>query len=437
MRPSLRVSLALCAGIIIGISVSLSHGVFADKTDQANSLPVSELQNFVTVLNRVRQDYVTPVTDKQLINDALHGMLSGLDPHSSYLDRQEYRDMQAMTSGKFGGLGIVVTAAQGAIRVISPIDGTPAAKAGIKPGDLIVEINGIAVSGMSLTEAVNKMRGNPGTKITLTIIRKGAPKPIKIALTREIIHVKSVHSKMLEPGFGYVRISEFSEDTGDELIKQVKKLERDSHDHLKGLVLDLRNNPGGVVTAAVQVVNAFVSKGKILSIRGRDPSSNHTWRAKHGDLLHGAPMVVLVNGGSASAAEIVSGALKDDHRALIVGTRTFGKGSVQTIMPMSNGTALRLTTARYYTPSGHSIQGEGILPDIEVKPGRVVESPNEITIHESDLSGHLTNPTLKSFKKEEKRAEKVDVTEQKLAHHDFQLYEGLQILKSLAISRYH
>lgn len=340
-----------------------------------------------------------------------------------------------MTSGKFGGLGIVVTAGHGAIRVISPIDGTPAAKAGIKPGDLIVEINGIAVSGMSLTEAVNKMRGKPGTKITLTIIRKGKPKPLKVTLTREIIHVQSVHSKMLEPGYGYVRISEFSEDTGDELIKQVKKLEQDSGGHLKGLVLDLRNNPGGVVTAAVQVVNAFVSKGKIVSIRGRDPSSNHTWWAKPGDLLHGAPMVVLVNGGSASAAEIVSGALKDDHRALIVGTRTFGKGSVQTIMPMSNGTALRLTTARYYTPNGHSIQGEGILPDIEVKPGKLVENANEITIHESDLSGHLKNPTLKSFEKQESQAKKIDSIEKKLASRDFQLYEGLQILKSLAITK--
>ena len=441
MRPSLRVPLALCAGLVIGLSVALTHGVFADKQPQqtdADALPLSELQNFVEILNRVKADYVEPVSDKKLLDKALHGMLAGLDPHSSYLDKDEFKDMNAVTSGKFGGLGIEVQAQDGVVRVVAPIDDTPAAKAGIKAGDLIVKIDDTAVSGMSLTDAVDKMRGDPGTKITLTIIRKNAPKPVVVTLTREVIHVKSVRSKMLEPGYGYVRISQFSSDTGDSLVEQVKKLQKDAKGKLKGLVLDLRNNPGGVLTAAVQVSDAFINKGPIVSIRGRDADSNHEWDASPGDLLHGAPMVVLVNGGSASASEIVSGALKDDHRALILGTRTFGKGSVQTIMPLSDGTAIRLTTARYYTPSGHSIQGEGILPDIQVEPAKITADDNSgLTIHESDLSGSLNNPDIKAFGGKETQAQKTDEAEKKLASDDYQLFQSLTILKGLAIASAH
>ncbi len=439
MRPSLRVPLALCAGLVIGVSVALTHGVFADKqAPQVDTLPLSQLQNFVAILNRVKSDYVEPVSDKKLLDAALHGMLSGLDPHSSYLDQDEYKDMNAVTSGKFGGLGIEVTAQHGVVRVVSPIDDTPADRAGIKTGDLIVKINDTAVSGMSLTDAVDKMRGAPGTKITLTIIRKNAPKPIVVTITREIIHVKSVRSKMLEPGYGYVRISQFSSDTGDALVKQIKALQKDDGGKLKGLVLDLRNNPGGVLTAAVQVSDAFISKGPIVSIRGRDADSNHVWNATAGDLLNGAPMVALVNGGSASASEIVSGALKDDHRALIVGTRTFGKGSVQTIMPLSNGTAIRVTTARYYTPSGHSIQGEGILPDIQVEPAKLSGGDDSgLSIHESDLSDHLDNPDLKAFGGKQTAAQKTDAIEKKLADDDYQLYQSLTLLKGLAIVGRH
>lgn len=436
MRPSLRVPLALCAGLVIGLSAALTFGVFADNHDQkTDALPLSQLQNFVAILNRVKADYVEPVSDKKLLDAALHGMLSGLDPHSSYLDPDEYKNMKAMTSGKFGGLGIEVTAQDGVIRVVSPIDDTPAAKAGIKAGDLIVKINNTAVSGLDLTDAVDKMRGDPGTKITLTIIRKNAPKPIVVTLTREIIHVTSVRSRMLEPGYGYVRISQFSSDTGDALVAQVKKLQKDAGGKLKGLVLDLRNNPGGVLTAAVQVADAFINKGPIVSIRGRDPDSNHVWYATPGDLLNGAPMVVLVNSGSASASEIVAGALKDDHRALILGTRTFGKGSVQTIMPLANGAALRLTTARYYTPSGRSIQGEGILPDIQIQPAKLSDDGSGgLTIHESELTDHLDNPDLKAFDNKKTQAQKTDAMEKKLASDDYQLYQSLTILKGLAIA---
>ncbi|HEU0198613.1 MAG TPA: S41 family peptidase [Nevskiaceae bacterium] len=435
MRASLRVPVALGVGVIIGVGVSLGHVVFADHPAAASSsaLPVDDLQNFVVVMDRVRRDYVTPVSDKKLLNLALHGMLSGLDPHSSYMDAQEYKDMNAMTSGKFGGLGIEVTSGDGVIRVVSPIDDTPAAKAGIKPGDLIVKINDTAVSGLSLTDAVNIMRGKPGTKITLTIIRKDAPKPIVVTITREIIHVKSVRSKMLEPGYGYLRISQFSANTGDAVRQNVKDLEKQAGGHLKGLILDLRNNPGGVLTAAVTVANTFLDHGDIVSIRGRDPDSNHVWKAQPGQKLYGGPMVVLVNGGSASAAEIVTGALKDDRRAVVVGSRTFGKGSVQTIMPMANGTALRLTTARYYTPNGQSIQGEGILPNVEFQPVKVdVSDQAGLTIHESDLTGHLTNPELKEFDVKQSDAQKVDAAEHKLASKDYELYQALTILKGVA-----
>lgn len=438
MRASLRVPVALGVGVVIGIGVSIGHAVFADRTDApaadaTSALPVGDLQNFVMVMERVRRDYVEPVSDQKLLDLALRGMLSGLDPHSSYMDKNEFKDMDAMTSGEFGGLGIEVTSDSGVVRVVSPIDDTPAAKAGVKAGDLIVKIDGTAVTGMSLADAVHKMRGKPGTKIVLTIIRKDSPKPLEVSLTREIIHVKSVRSKMLEPGYGYVRISQFSASTGDSLRKQLQELMQEKQGATKGIILDLRNNPGGVLTAAVKVVNAFVDSGDIVSIRGRDKSSNHVWKAQSGEQVYAGPLVVLVNGGSASASEIVAGALKDDRRAVLVGTRTFGKGSVQTIMPMSNGTALRLTTARYYTPSGRSIQGEGILPDIELRPIKVdAQDDKGLTIHESDLTGHLENSTSAEFKAQEDAAKKIDEAEQKLAKEDYDLYQGLMILKGLA-----
>ncbi|TAM11838.1 MAG: S41 family peptidase [Nevskiaceae bacterium] len=438
MRASLRVPVALSVGVVIGIGVSLGHAVFADRSDvpvadAAHTLPVADLQNFVLVMERVRRDYVEPVSDQKLLDLALRGMLSGLDPHSSYMDKDEFKDMDAMTSGEFGGLGIEVTSDSGVVRVVSPIDDTPAAKAGMKAGDLIVKIDGTAVTGMSLADAVHKMRGKPGTKIVLTVIRKDTPKPLEVTLTREVIHVKSVRSKMLEPGYGYLRISQFSASTGDSLRKQLQELMKEKDGATKGLVLDLRNNPGGVLTAAVKVVNAFVDSGDIVSIRGRDKSSNHVWKAEAGKQIYTGPMVVLVNGGSASASEIVAGALKDDRRAVLVGTRTFGKGSVQTIMPMSNGTALRLTTARYYTPSGRSIQGEGILPDIELRPIKVdAQDGKGLTIHESDLTGHLENSTSTEFKAQEEAAKKIDEAERKIAKEDYDLYQGLMILKGLA-----
>ncbi|MGH8538933.1 MAG: S41 family peptidase [Stenotrophobium sp.] len=434
-----RTTIALAAGVIIGASVTLTHGVFADK-DKPGELPVKDLQTFVEVLNRVKSDYVEPVDDKTLIENALHGMIGGLDPHSAYLDKDELKDMNVVTTGKFGGLGIEVQMQNGLVRVVSPIDDTPAAKAGIKPGDLIVKIDDTPVNGLSLSDAVDKMRGEPGSKITLTIVRDGVDKPLVVELTRAIIKVASVKSRMLENGYGYVRISSFTTETGDALDKELLKLKKDSDGGLKGLVLDLRNNPGGVLDGAVKVSDDFINKGTIVSIKGRDPGSNHDFLATPGDLLDGRPLVVLVNGGSASASEIVAGALQDTHRAVLVGTRTFGKGSVQTIMPLSNDTAIKITTARYYTPSGRSIQAEGIEPDIILRPLKVSKDDKQdgfLSIKESDLKGSLVNNQKAAAKASADQAarEKKAKDEQALAESDYELYEALNVLKGLVIAR--
>ena len=432
LLPSLRISLALGVGLVVGAGVTLTHGVLADKSKPEN-LPLKDLQTFVEILNRVKTDYVEPVTDEALLESAVRGMLSGLDPHSAYLDKEEFSEINVTTTGKFGGLGIEVQPFNGFVRVISPIDDTPAARAGIQPGDLIIKIDDTPVKGMSLTEAVKKMRGEPGTKVTLTIAREGLGEPLTVELTRDIINVASVRSRMLETGLGYLRVSTFSSVTGKTLNEEFRKLKKQGE--LKGLILDLRNNPGGVLNASVDVSDAFLDKGVIVSIKGRVSDSNREFNATPGDLLDGKPLVVLVNGGSASASEIVAGALQDHKRALLVGTQTFGKGSVQTILPLQNDSAIKLTTARYYTPSGRSIQAEGIEPDITIRPIKVSKAAGTPVdnITEADLQGRLDGSGKKLTPEQAAEKKKQSEAEQSLAETDYALYEALNLLKGMVI----
>jgi carboxyl-terminal processing protease len=352
-----------------------------------------QLNLFGDIFERVRSHYVEKPDDSKLIEGAVNGMLNGLDPHSSYLDPKNFRDMQIQTRGEFGGLGIEVTMEDGLIKVVAPIDDTPAAKAGIRAGDVITHLDDEAVQGLTLNQAVEKMRGAPNTKITLKVVRKGVDKPLDIAIVRDVILVRPVRSKV-EDDVGYIRITQFNDQTTEGLKKAIKDLtDQIPADKLKGFVLDLRNNPGGLLDQAISVSDAFLERGEIVSTRGRDPDETQRFNARPGDLIKGKPVIVLINGGSASASEIVAGALQDHKRATLVGTRSFGKGSVQTIIPLGPGNgALRLTTARYYTPAGRSIQAKGIVPDIEV----LQEVPEEVKARiaaeikgESSLRGHL------------------------------------------------
>ncbi len=444
VSSKLSLPLTLIAGVIIGVGAALTHGVWAERQADGDQLPLRDLQTFAEILNLVKVDYVEPVEDRTLLENAVRGMLSGLDPHSAYLDKQEFKDMNVATTGKYGGLGIEVQPQNGLVRVVAPIDDTPAARAGIQSGDLIVKIDDTPVKGLSLNEAVTRMKGEPGTKVTLTIVRENTPQPLVLELKREIIKLLSVRGRIVEPGYGYLRISQFQTGTGKNLDDELEKLKKASGGHLKGLVLDLRNNPGGVLNAAVDVSDEFIEKGVIVSMKGRVPDSNREFDATSGDALEGRPLVVLVNGGSASAAEIVAGALQDNHRAILIGTKTFGKGSVQTILPLANESAIKLTTARYYTPSGRSIQAEGIKPDIEVAPLKIAKADGDgadtAGIHEADLAGRLDNPDQKdkdTTKTEQQQADdkKAASSEQQLAQTDFALFEALNLLKGLSIAQ--
>jgi len=421
-------------GLIAGLSISIGSGVFAEReTKSAAGLPVEELRTFSDVFGRIKNDYVEDVEDSEMLNNAIRGMLSGLDPHSSYLDQEQFKELQVGTSGEFGGLGIEVGMEDGFVKVIAPIDDTPAQRAGVESGDLIIRLDDTPVKGLTLNDAVKIMRGKPGTVLRLTVVREGVDQPLKIDIKRAIIKVKSVKSRMLEDGFGYVRISQFQSKTAENMVDAIEGLKKESDGALKGMVLDLRNNPGGVLNGAVAVSDAFLKKGLIVYTEGRVSDSKLRFNATPDDILNTAPMIILVNQGSASASEIVSGALQDHHRAIVVGTPTFGKGSVQTILPLSNGTAVKLTTARYYTPSGRSIQAEGIKPDIELDQVRVSAVERSIDpVKEADLSGHLSNG---NGKKSKKSAEAEDEAEESLAETDYQLYEALNLLKGLAIQR--
>lgn len=435
MKFTTRNLLVLLLGAALGVSISLVTTVFAQREEARSALPLDELRTFTEIFGKIKSDYVEPVEDKALLENAIRGMLSGLDPHSSYLDAEEFKDLQAGTTGEFGGLGLEVGMEDGFVKVIAPIDDTPASRGGIQAGDLIIRLDDTPVQGMPLNEAVKLMRGPAGTSITLTIIRKGEEKPLKFTLTRAVIKTKSVKAQTLEPGFGYVRVSQFQSQTGDNLVEAVKKLRQENSGKLKGMVLDLRNNPGGVLNAAVAVSDAFLENGLIVYTEGRIKDSQLKYSATSDDVLKGAPLVVLVNGGSASASEIVAGALQDHKRAVVMGGKTFGKGSVQTILPMTNETALKLTTARYYTPNGRSIQAEGIVPDIVLADVKltVTEKSDVEPLKEADLKRHLSNGKVNGDKLELDAvpAAGADKGKEPLISTDYQLYEALNLLKGL------
>jgi len=437
MKPKLQNYFLLFSGLIAGVLLSIGHGVFAEKDDVRATLPVEELRTFSDVFGRIKNDYVVDVDDKELIENAIRGMLSGLDPHSAYLDAEQFTELQVGTTGQFGGLGIEVGMEDGFVKVIAPIDDTPAQRAGVQAGDLVIRLDDTPVKGMTLNDAVKIMRGKPGSTIVLTIVREGLDKPIKISITRDIIKVKSVRARMLAPGYGYLRISQFQSKTADYMVDAIEDLKKENKGAIKGLILDLRNNPGGVLNGAVAVSDAFLTKGMIVYTEGRIADSRLRFNATPDDIIDGAPLVVLVNQGSASASEIVAGALQDHKRAIIVGAKTFGKGSVQTILPLSSDSALKLTTARYYTPSGRSIQAEGITPDIVLETIEVAQVETNIEpLKEADLTHHLKNGNgNKSDKNKEsdKESGKDDGKEESLVKDDYMLYEALNLLKGLVI----
>ncbi|MFO0995926.1 MAG: S41 family peptidase [Alphaproteobacteria bacterium] len=420
------------------VAAFLAGSLFAYAAQESNSDTYRQLKLFGDIFERVRADYVEPVSDKDLIENAIKGMLGSLDPHSSYLDAKAYQEMQVQTRGEFGGLGIEVTMENGYIKVVSPIDDTPAFRAGLQPGDLITHLDGESVQGMTLAEAVDKMRGKVKTDIKLTI-RRGNQPPFDVKLVRDVIRVQSVRARN-EGNVGYIRITAFNEQTAPGLEAAIAKIKADIGKNLKGLVIDLRNNPGGLLDQAIAVSDAFLTKGAIVSTRGRRPDEATIFNARGNDLLSGLPIVVLINGGSASASEIVAGALQDHHRAIVMGTRSFGKGSVQTIIPIPGHGAVRLTTSRYYTPSGRSIQGKGIEPDIMVEQAKVEALDKGSERHEADLRGALKNTDQKPDQKGEGQpAPKGDTPSPgqgagaPAEQQDYQLSRALDLLRGISL----
>ncbi len=452
----------IAIGALLGVLVSLNLTAVAQR-DVSAPLPIEELRAFTEVFGRVKSDYVEPVEDKKLITEAINGMLTGLDPHSAYLDQEAFRELQVGTQGEFGGLGIEVGMEDGFVKVVAPIDDSPAARAGVKAGDLIVKLDETSVKGMTLSDAVKRMRGKPDTQITLTIVRKGETKPIVVTITRAIIKIQSVKSTLLEPGYAYFRVTQFQEHTGEILASSITRLFKENPVPMKGIVLDLRNDPGGLLNGAVAVSAAFLPAGSLVVYTdGRTEDSRMRLSAAPEHYLRGrlkqdyigglpdnvktVPMVVLVNGGSASASEIVAGALQDHKRAVIMGQRTFGKGSVQTILPLGNNTAIKLTTARYYTPNGRSIQAKGIEPDIPLDDG-VSARAGALKLREAELTKHLTGSDAEKPVDTAAVAKQYDFTpeprptdvDEKLlrpepgqivSKHDYELNQAIAFLKS-------
>ena len=426
--------LALALGLMLGSPTLLAaEAVEVPAVEAVNGkapLPLEELRTFAEVMDRIKAAYVEPVDDKTLLENAIKGMLGNLDPHSAYLEPEAFAELQESTSGEFGGLGIEVGTEDGFIKVVSPIDDTPASKAGIQPGDVIVKIDGQPTKGLSLMEAVDKMRGKAGSKINLTLVREGG-KPFDVELTRAVIKVKSVRSQLLEDGYGLIRISQFQVNTGEEVGKALAKLRKDNGKKLRGLVLDLRNNPGGVLQAAVEVADHFLKKGLIVYTEGRIANSELRFNADPADASEGVPLVVLINGGSASASEIVAGALQDHKRGVLMGTDSFGKGSVQTVLPLNNDRALKLTTALYFTPNGRSIQAQGIVPDIEVARAKLTREDGGELIKEAHLAGHLGNGNGGADKPSGSKQQKAPRPQDD----DYQLSQALNLLKGLNVTR--
>ncbi len=471
MRGKLQQVGLIALGACLGVMISLNFPAVAQR-DALAPLPVEELRAFTEVFGRIKSDYVEPVADKKLITEAITGMVAGLDPHSSYLDSDAFRELQVGTQGEFGGLGIEVGMEDGYVKVVSPIDDSPAARANIKPGDLIIKLDDTSVKGMTLNDAVKRMRGKPNTQITLTIARKGETKPIIVTLTRAVIKIQSVKSKLLEPGYAYFRVTQFQEQTGEMLARAIDAAFKESRGGMRGIVLDLRNDPGGLLNGAVAVSAAFLPQNSLVVYtdgRTEDAKMRLTASPEHylrgrlkNDYLAKLPaevkkvqMVVLVNSGSASASEIVAGALQDHKRAVIMGTQTFGKGSVQTILPLGNNTAIKLTTARYYTPNGRSIQAKGIVPDITLDDGIADRVNSSVKMREADLTKHLLNergddtaadraapPTTNAFNfVPEPRPKDVDEKNTRpqpgeiVAKADYELAQAISFLKSRAIAR--
>lgn len=469
----------ICLGLILVTGLSIGGRIVPsippelDPNNNADkSVPVEDIQRFATVIAQIKQFYIEPVSDKTLFNNAIRGMLTNLDPHSSFLDTDDLRDLKTVTTGEFGGIGVEVMPENGFMKVISPLDDTPAAKVGIKAGDLIVRIDNKLVKNMTIEQAINLIRGKKGTQVSLTIIRKSETKPLNLKLTREIVKVQAVKSKLLENGYGVIRIAFFQANAKNEVEKAIKNLQQQSGGNLKGIILDLRNDPGGLLDAAIDVTNEFLDPDKlkgdklIVYTKGRMLNQDIKAKASSHDILHGLPMVVLINQGSASASEIVAGALQDYKRALIVGTKSFGKGSVQTVIPIDNQSAIKLTTALYYTPSGRSIQAKGIEPDVVIPDLKIQKPSNQeallVPIEEADLDHHLDNGNKKNSEEKQDKEDKGDKgdksenknssinsnnnekpeqeatdqkTEKLLAHDDYQLYEALNLLKGLSASR--
>ncbi len=453
MGTKIKQASLVLVGVLAGVLLSLNFSAVAQREGSRFPLPVDELRTFAEVFGAIKSGYVEPVEDKKLINEAINGMLSGLDPHSAYLDQEAFKELQVGTQGEFGGLGIEVGMEDGFVKVVSPIEDTPAYRAGLKSGDLIIKLDDTPVKGMSLNDAVKRMRGKPKAPIRITIVRKGVEKPFEVTLIRDVIQVQSVKSKLIEPGYGWVRVSQFQEHTVETMARHITALYKDGP--LKGLILDLRNDPGGLLNGAVGVSAAFLpNNALVVSTDGRTEDAKRKFTANPDDYLRGrgedvlrtlpagvknVPMVVLVNGGSASASEIVAGALQDHKRATLIGTQTFGKGSVQTIMPLGNNTAIKLTTARYYTPSGRSIQAKGIVPDM------IVEDPTASSnrLREADLDKHLVNPQDEKEKAaatannpapaksaEEKPAAPLEFATEK----DFQFQQAINFLKGKPVA---
>jgi carboxyl-terminal processing protease len=438
-RCTLKILISLCASAYISISSYVLAENSISSTNKSISVPLKDIQRFSTVIMQIKRYYIEPVNDDTLFENAMKGMVSSLDPHSSYLDEDDLKDLQTATTGKFGGIGVEIIPESGYIKVISPLDDTPAYKAGIKAGDLIIRIDSKLIKEMTMREAINLIRGKRGSYVALTILRKGEKKPLKILVKRDVIKVQTIKSKLLAKGYGYIRIAFFQTRAKQDLSNAIKNLEKQSAAPLKGLILDLRNNPGGLLDAAIDVANSFLDanhlkkyNGLIVYTKGRIPHADIKAKATPGDLIHEVPMVVLINEGSASASEIVAGALQDYKRAVIMGTRSFGKGSVQTVFPIDNTAALKLTTALYYTPSGRSIQAMGIVPDVIVTNLAVTKTETDDMlidpINENDLSGHLKNGNGKSFNE---NLEEKTKNENALAQNDFQLYQAFMLLQGL------
>ncbi|MAQ71279.1 MAG: peptidase S41 [Alphaproteobacteria bacterium] len=425
------------AAIILGSSGHTVHaqeerinGTNPDTLGRDSAETYRQLDLFGEVFERTRAQYVDEVEDKTLIKHALNGMLSSLDPHSSYLDEDDFTDMRVQTSGEFGGLGIEVTMENGLVKVVSPIDDTPAYKAGIQAGDMITMLDDQPVMGLTLGEAVDLMRGKVGTDIKLTVVREGVPDPLEISIERDVIRIQSVRHRIEQEDVGYIRVTTFNQNTTDGVIDAIKQIKEDVDGDVSGYILDLRNNPGGLLDQAIGVADVFLDKGEIVSTRGRNKNDSKRDNASAGDLADGQPIVVLINAGSASASEIVAGALQDQHRAIVLGTQSFGKGSVQTVIPLPGNGAMRMTTARYYTPSGRSIQASGITPDIIVEQARIEELA-EIRLREKDLKGSLANPNVLSENENKPVDEEVEAAIEEKDEIDYQLARAIDLIRGL------